>query len=291
MNRYLKRALDDIKSNKFLNAVTVVTIALSIFVVGASMLFFENAGSIIKEWNSNGRIMAYLKDEFTVEMLPDINKRIKGLDKTQQVFFISKDVALENLKNDINVDSVFFTTLKGNPLPHSLDIRMDSVAHFSDVQEFARKVKNLPLVADVEYGQQWLDKFLSIYRLFKFAGYTMSGLFFLIALFITANTVRLAFYSRKEEVDIMHLVGATDRFIKSPFYLEGLLQGTAGGILGLVLLAAAYAVLSPGVNETVSSYMFVDLRFLSFKNILVIIAGSTFLGFFGCYISLKQLLR
>ncbi|MCD4741495.1 MAG: FtsX-like permease family protein, partial [Desulfobacteraceae bacterium] len=133
--------------------------------------------------------------------------------------------------------------------------------------------------------------FLSVYNLFKIVGYAISGLFFMIALFITANTVRLAFFSRKEEINIMHLVGATDRFIKTPFYLEGLIQGAIGGIAGLIILLISYLSLSSSASDAVSSYMFVDIQFLSFKYILIIISGSTFLGWFGCYISLKQLLK
>jgi len=116
-------------------------------------------------------------------------------------------------------------------------------------------------------------------------------LFFLIALFITANTVRLAFYSRQLEVEIMRLVGATETFIKAPFYVEGLLQGFFGGIIGLAILLISYLMISPGITQNLASYIYFDIRFLSVQMILLIILGSTFLGWFGCYLSLKQLLK
>ncbi|MCP3898644.1 MAG: ABC transporter permease [Desulfobacteraceae bacterium] len=291
MNRYVRRALVDIKLNKFLNLITIITIALSILVVSTFMLFFQNISNMVETWNRGGRVMVYLDDSFTSDMIPEINAKLKALDNTKQVFFISKDVALNNLKKDLNSDSIFFETLSENPLPDAFDVRMSGVSNFEDVTLFAEKIKTIPMVTEVEYGKSWLEKFLSIYSLFKVAGWAISSLFFLIALFITANTVRLAFFSRKEEIGIMHLVGATDRFIKTPFYLEGVFQGAIGGITGLIVLLISYLSLSSGVNDAVASYMFVDIQFLSFKYILIIISGSTFLGWFGCYISLKQLLK
>ena len=122
-------------------------------------------------------------------------------------------------------------------------------------------------------------------------GYAMCSLFFLIALFITANTVRLAFYSRRLEVEIMRLVGATEGFIKTPFYMEGLLQGFLGGVLGLSILLGTFLTVSSGITENLASYVYVDIRFLSIQTIILIILGSTFLGWFGCYLSLKQILK
>jgi cell division transport system permease protein len=291
MNRYVRRALVDIKLNKFLNLITIITIALSILVVSTFMLFFQNISNMVETWNRGGRVMVYLDDSFTMEMIPEINAKIKSIKNTKQVFFISKDVALNNLKKDLHSDSIFFETLSENPLPDAFDVRMSGVSTFDEVTLFAQEIRKIPIVSEVEYGKSWLEKFLSIYRLFKVAGWAISSLFFLIALFITANTVRLAFFSRKEEINIMHLVGATDGFIKTPFYLEGVFQGAIGGIAGLTVLLISYLSLASGISDAVASYMFVDIQFLSFKYILIIISGSTFLGWFGCYISLKQLLK
>ena len=291
MNRFVRRALVDIRLNKFLNLITIITIALSILVVSTFMLFFQNISNMVETWNHGGRVMVYLDSNFTMDMLSETNAKLKSLKNTKQVFFISKDIALSNLKKDINFDSIFFETLSENPLPDAFDVRMSGVSKFEEVALFAEEIKKIPMVSEVEYGQSWLDKFLSVYNLFKVVGYAISGLFFMIALFITANTVRLAFFSRKEEINIMHLVGATDRFIKTPFYLEGLLQGAIGGISGLFILLISYLSLSSSASDAVSSYMFVDIQFLSFKYIVIIILGSTFLGWFGCYISLKQLLK
>ncbi len=290
MSPFIKKALTDIRPNRFLNLVTIFTISLSILVVSVFMLFFENAGRVIEAWNQGGRVMIYLKADFTMDMLPELKDRINGLGNVQSLVFISKDEALDRLKKEISSSS-FLKTLQGNPLPDALEIKMTSYNSLEEVEAFAEKIKRIEIVEDVEYGQSWLGKFLKIFNLFKITGYAMCGLFFLVALFITSNTVRLAFYSRKLEVEVMRLVGATETFIKAPFYAEGLLQGFIGGILGLVILLITYLMFSSGMTQGLSSYIYFDIRFLSIKTIALIIFGSTFLGWFGCYLSLKQILR
>jgi len=291
MTHFVKKALADIRSNRFLNLITIITISLSILVVSLFLLFFENASRVIESWNQGGRAMIYLKNDFTLDMLPELKVQINSLGDIEQMVYISKSQALDKLKKEMSSRSAFLKTLKENPLPDALEIKMKSYNSFEGVQKFAQSIKSIEIVEDVEYGQGWLGRFLKIFNLFKITGYTMCSLFFLIALFITANTVRLAFYSRKLEVEIMRLVGATETFIKAPFYVEGILQGFLGGVLGLLVLLIAFMTISSGITQSLASYMYFDIRFLSIKIIGLIIFGSTFLGWFGCYLSLKQILK
>jgi len=291
MIRFINKALTDIRSNRFLNFITIVTISLSILIVSVFMLFFENASRVIEVWNQGGRAMIYLEKGFSRDMLSNLQEKIHGLGEVDEMVFIPKEEALDKLKKEMGSRTDFFKTLKTNPLPDAIEIKMKSHGSFEQIQSFARQIESLDLVENVEYGQGWLGKFLNIFNLFKMTGYAMCGLFLLIALFITANTVRLAFYSRRLEVEIMRLVGATEGFIKTPFYVEGLFQGFIGGVLGLVILLGGYVTISSGIAENLAAYVYTDIRFLSVKAILIILFSSTFLGWFGCYLSLKQILK
>ena len=291
MTHFVKKALADIRSNRFLNFITIMTISLSILIVSVFLLFFENASRVIESWNQGGRVIIYLNNDFTQDMLPQLKAQINTLTQTDTMTYISKTQALDKLKKDMSSQSTFLNTLKNNPLPDALEIRMKSYNSFEKVQKIAQNIKAIKIVEDVEYGQGWLGRFLKIFNLFKITGYAMCSLFFLIALFITSNTVRLAFYSRKLEIEIMRLVGATETFIKAPFYVEGLLQGFFGGIIGLVVLLISYLTISSGITQNLASYIYFDIRFLSVQMIALIVFGSTFLGWFGCYISLKQILK
>ncbi len=292
MLHYFKRAVSDIRSNKFLNTITIITIALCILVVSSFALFFENACRIIQSQDRGMRIMVYLDNGFNLKKLPELELKIKAMKETGRLAFISKKQAMEQLKKDMASKSTFLDSLQDNPLPDALEITMKkSINNWSAVEIFAARLKKIPMIEDVEYGEKWLAKFLSIFNLFKITGYAISALFLMIALFITANTIRLAFYSRRQEVEIMRLVGATDRFIITPFYIEGFLQGIIGGVAGLGILLLFFTLLSSGIDRSISSYALFDIRFLSIKYSVLILVCSSFLGWLGCYLSLKQFLK
>ncbi|MDY0374608.1 MAG: permease-like cell division protein FtsX [Desulfobacterium sp.] len=292
MYQYFRRAVSDMLSNRFLNFVTIVTIALSILVVSTFVLFFENVNRVIDSWHRGFRVVAYLDQGFVPSMVPELMARVQAMGNTTDVRFIPKEEALKSLKDAMTTTSAFFDTLEENPLPHALEITINAeVLEWSGIAAFAGAVDGLPHVDSVEYGERWLGRFLTFLTVFKIIGFAMGSLFFMIALFITANTVRLVLYSRRTEVEIMRLVGATDRFIVTPFYIQGLIQGVLGGLAGLLILSAVFFVISSNLGRSVAPEMMFSLQFLSVKYWLIIIASSAFLGWLGCCLSLKQFLK
>ncbi|MBW1837742.1 MAG: ABC transporter permease [Deltaproteobacteria bacterium] len=288
---FYKKAIQDILANRLLNSISIITIALSILIVSAFTLFFINASDIMNAWKQGIRIMAYLQPNTSEGNLPDLKKKILGLYGVQDVRFISKQEALEQLKKQMKRQSSLLENLKENPLPDAFEVRMIASSHQVEKIEFlATQIESLPFIEDVEYGQAWLGRFNNIFNLFRLTGYAIGGLFFMAALFIVANTIRLVFYSRREEVEIMRLVGATDRFIKAPFYMEGLILGASGGILGLGALFVAFMVISLNVEQDLSLGL-LNIRFFSPWALWGILLGSMFVGWLGCYLSLKQFLK
>ena len=110
------------------------------------------------------------------------------------------------------------------------------------------------------------------------------------AVFFVANTIRLVLYSRREEVEIMRLVGAEDRFIKTPFYIEGILQGAFGGIAGLTACLVIFLMVSSNVKPALTAGLF-EIRFLPPKMVLAMVMTSMLVGWLGCFLSLKQFLK
>ena len=286
-----KRAIQDILDHRFLNAVTIITIAISILIVSAFALFFVNANEIINSWKKGIRIMAYLKPDAPEIKIPELKRKIQHIGGIQDVRFISKKEAFQQLKKQMRRQSSLFENLKENPLPDAFEIRL--IASFQNqekVEMLATRLESLPQIDEVEYGQRWLGRFTNFFNLFRLTGYAMGGLFFMAALLIVANTIRLVLYSRREEIEIMRLVGATDSFIKAPFYIQGLIQGAFGGIIGLAALFVTFMFISSSVKQGLSPGLFTT-RFLSPGAFCGIILGSTFVGWIGCYLSLKQFLK
>ena len=288
---YYKRALQDIIDHKFLNAITIITIAISILIVSAFSLFFVNANEIINSWKKGIRIMAYLKPGVPEVKIPELKQKIKRINGIQDVRFIPKSKALQLLKKQMKRQSSLFENLKENPLPDAFEIRLIASSQNQDeVEIIATRLESFPQVDEVEYGKKWLGRFTNFFNLFRLIGYAMGGLFFMGAVLIVANTIRLMLYSRREEVEIMRLVGATDRFIKAPFYIQGLIQGAFGGIIGITILFITFMFISSSVDQGFSPGLF-TIKFLSPGAFFGIILYSMFVGWIGCYISLKQFFK
>ncbi len=288
---YYRRAIKDIFDNRFLNVVTIITIALSILIASAFILFYINANELVNSWKKGVRLMAYLKSEIAQTSFTDLKQNLKSISGVQEVTFISKEDALKKLKEQMKRQASLFENLKGNPLPDAFEIRVIPSSQVeTEVEKIATRIESLPEIDEVEYGQLWFKRFTNVINLFRLTGYALCILFFAATVFIVANTIRIVLYSRREEVEIMRLVGAADNFIRSPFYIEGIILGAMGGIIGLSILLIVFIFISLNFEQSLSSGLF-QVRFLPLKITFGILLGSMFVGWLGCYLSLKQFLK
>ncbi len=291
LSLHFKRALLDIRHNRLLNAVTITTIALSILIVSAAILFFINTTDMLEAWRRGIRIMVYLEDDLDPGRQQAIAARLKGLYGVQEARFISKQTALEHLRAQMPRQSAILEGIGQNPLPDAYEVQMiPSARTWEKAEDLAQRLEAIDGVADVEYGQRWVERFITLFNLFRLTSYAMGGLFFIASLFIVGNTVRLILYTRREEVEIMRLVGATERFILAPFYFQSMIQGILGGIAGLAGLLIMFMLIQSKI-QAVAVGGTVALRFLSPGLMMAIVAASALVGWLGCHLSLKQYLK
>ena len=291
MKRYFLRALKDIADNRFLTSVTVVTISLSILIAAAFALFFINAGDMLNLWKNGIRVMVYLQEGTSEAARLDTKFRLQKIAGVMETNFISKTEAMEKLKQQMDHHAALIDGLESNPLPDAFEIIVDpSTRDSAELAFLAERIRSIDAVAEVEYGQQWIQRFTSVVNLFSLAGYAIGALFFMATAFIVANTIRLVLYSRRDEIEIMRLVGATDRFIKMPYYIEGMIQGGTGTLIGLGILLVGFVFLTTHFGrEDVSG--FITLRFFPINICLAMVIGGIVVGWLGCWISLKQFMR
>jgi cell division transport system permease protein len=291
MKRFYQRAIKDILENRFLTGVTIITIALSIMIASAFALFFINAGEVLNIWQKGVRLMVYLKPDISESGRLDTKFRLQSIAGVKEAHFISKQDGMQRLKEQMKHHTALLDNLRSNPLPDAFEVIVQPEARTSTELEFlAERIAGLPAVAEVEYGRQWIQRFTGIVDLFTLAGYAIGGLFFMATVFIVANTIRLVLYSRRDEIEIMRLVGATDRFIKVPFYLEGMIQGGVGSLIGLGVLLAGYYSMAVHFQENIGAGL-LSLRFFSPAVSLGIVLGGVVVGWLGCLISLKQFMK
>lgn len=289
MTSSIRRALRDMNENRFLNGVAMLTVALSVLIAGAFSLIWTNVDHWVRASETSIRIQVYLKDGTTETQSQETQHRIREMDGVMKVQFIPRAQALETLRAQLQHQASLLEGLGDNPLPDSLEVDLKS-GRVQQVASIAGRIGSLPAVDSVEYGQQWMGRFAGLLNLFRFAGVVLGGLFFIASGLIIANTARLVLYSRREEVEIMRLVGATDGFITAPFYIQGLILGACGCGVGLTVIYAAYAFMSARLTSDLASG-FWQIRFLSLESIAVIACCSIGIGWIGCFLSMKQFFR
>jgi cell division transport system permease protein len=288
---YIKRALRDIIANRVINAITVMTIALSVLMVSASLLFFINTRDALHAWQRGVRIMAYLKADVDPAAAARLKKTIESIEGVRAARFIGRDDALRQLKTQMRSVASLFDHLSENPLPDAYEIQLLPAAEiWEKIEAVAGRIAALKEVEEAEYGQRWVSAFRTLIRIFHLASIALTVLFLAATVFIVANTIRLVLYSRRQEVEIMRLVGAGDWFIRLPFYFQGLIQGLCGAALGLGMLFSVFSLLSSQLAQSALTGI-VEIRFLPALFLGAIAAASMAVGGLGCHLSLRQFLR
>lgn len=237
---FLRKALENIWTNPFLSLVTLSTIAISMLILGLFSLIYLNVQQSLHQMGGELQITAYLQETISSEQAEVLRSKVADWPEVEGITYISKEQALARFRSQLREYAGILEGLKENPLPASLELTlMPQYGRSGNIKELSTRLGRLPGVADVQYGRKWMAKLRVFIEVMKLVGITVGGLLLIATIFVISNTIKLTFYSRREELEIMRLVGATDFFIKAPFLIEGLLHGLGGALLaagGLSLL-------------------------------------------------------
>jgi cell division transport system permease protein len=237
---FLRKALENIWINPFLSLVTLSTIAISMLILGLFSLIYLNVQQSLHQMGGELQIAAYLQETISSEQAEVLRSKVADWPEVEGITYISKEQALARFRSQLREYAGILEGLKENPLPASLELTlMPQYGRSGNIKELSTRLGRLPGVAEVQYGRKWMAKLRVFVEVMKLVGITVGGLLLIATIFVISNTIKLTFYSRREELEIMRLVGATDFFIKAPFLIEGLLHGLGGALLaagGLSLL-------------------------------------------------------
>ena len=237
---FLRKALGNIWINPFLSLVTLSTIAISMLILGLFSLIYLNVQQSLHQMGGELQITAYLQETISSEQAEVLRSKVADWPEVEKITYISKEQALARFRSQLREYAGILEGLKENPLPASLELTlMPQYGRSGNIKELSTRLGRLPGVSDVQYGRKWMAKLRVFIEVMKLVGITVGGLLLIATIFVISNTIKLTFYSRREELEIMRLVGATDFFIKAPFLIEGLLHGLGGALLaagGLSLL-------------------------------------------------------
>jgi cell division transport system permease protein len=232
----LREALAAFRRTPLLTALSVLAIGLSLFVVGLFTLAAFNVRIAIDAVEERVEIVAYLQDGATEQQIGLVQSEIESLPEVLGTTFISRTEALATAVRDLEEFREVFSDLEVNPLPASIEVRLQPGHRNSiSVERVAENLRAYTFVEEVSYGREWLAKIVSLRRIAAGGTALIGGAFALVAGIIIATAVRLAVFARREEIAIMRLVGATNTFIQSPFLIEGFVSGLLGGIFAILL--------------------------------------------------------
>jgi cell division transport system permease protein len=269
----------------------VGTTAISLLIFGAFVLLSVNVKTWIQGWGQTLSISVYLKDGIDEATRERIRTAISTLQGAEIKGFVSKEKALQDMKGMLGSQSGLLDGLTRNPLPASFEVAFRNVdrAKFEPkrIKEALEKVAG---VDEVQYSEQWLDQFEGLLYMLKVAGLAIGGLLCVAVLFIITNTIKLAIYSRRNEIEIYKLVGATDWYVKAPLLIEGALQGLLGALIALGILLAIHFVLSFRVTQ-IFGLSFMDFVFLSETYALGILSLGLILGLLGSFIAIGRFFK
>jgi cell division transport system permease protein len=204
------------------------------------------------------------------------------------VEFISKDEAMRELREGLGAQSKLLNGLTENPLPASFEVVFkDARTSGADPEKIKERLEKTEGVEEVQYTEQWLERFRGLMLILKVSGYIIGGLLCVAVLFIVTNTIKLTIYSRRDEIEITKLVGGTDWFIKIPFLIEGAIQGIFSGLIALLILFLVYALFSLKSVQVLGLFV-LDIVFLSGGYVIFIMALGLVLGVLGSLIALGR---
>ncbi len=284
----LKLAASDLRGNAPVHLVALAIIAAAFLTLGVFVLIATNLRALASHWEEKIEVCLYLADGTSEPEAQKMHARLRALPEIDSVEYIGKDRALEDFKAMLGDESDLIEGLDENPLPSSFVIKLKrEFRSLDEVEGLAGRLGRWEGVAEVDYGAPLLESFSSAVRLIQGAVLMVGGLIVVAVVFIISNTVRLTMYSRKEEIGIMKLVGASDAMIRAPFLLEGTLQGAAASSLGVAALWALYAaalseIALPGLLATFTP------RFLDGSAMAAIVAGGSILGAAGSLTRFKD---
>ena len=288
---HAKHALGNVLSNRLMHTVSMGTITISILLIGAFLLFYVNVTTWVMQWGQSFSMSVYLKDGIDEVTKGGIETVLRGLPNAEIGGFVSKDKAMMEMREALGVQAGLLDGLEKNPFPASFEIIFrEKKGDPIEVQNLKTRLEKLDGVEEVQYSDQWIDRFESVIYMLKLVGLIIGGLLCIAVLFIVTNTIKLTIYSRQEEIEILKIVGATDRYVKMPYLIEGCLQGLAGGMIALLVLCGLYILFS---LRTVKLFGLpaVDMVFLGAPHVMFVLALGILLGLTGSFIALGRFFK
>jgi cell division transport system permease protein len=279
----LGEALRDLRRAGRVAVSAILLISLSLAALGAFWLLSSNLGQAVSQFRERVKIVVYLKREPSTADAAALVARVRGMPGVAAVRYIGKSEALGTLKQVLGKDAAVADSLPQNPLPASLEITpTDEGATPEGGRSLVTRLSALPETDEVGGGVDWIDRFAQGQRLLWLFGLGVGSVLAGAAILTVATATALVLHARREEMEIMRLVGAPEHVVRLPLLMQGMMQGLIGAVLAIWVLVGCYAVVGPRLEPLVAETLGIPrLAFLRPQNVIALMIAGTLLGGLG----------
>lgn len=289
MQYAFRDAFRSMKRNKVMSIASIVTVAISLLILGCAWLLVLNSQYLVGVMESELEINVSLKKTVTREEALNLRRQFEAISGVEQVTFVSKEEGLKGLQDRFGDDvSILEAMGEKNPLP---DLYRLKAKVAEEVPRIAEKVTEISQVDSVRYGQGMVEKLLAFTHWVRTLGVTVVIAVGLAAIFLIATTIKITVFTRRREISIKKLVGATNWYIRWPFFLEGMITGFVGAALAVLSLHFFYSELVQNVMVMINFFPVLQETAIIYNVYKYLLIIGTLLGAVGSAISLRRFLK
>ena len=289
---FFRQAFWGLQEHRVLALLTVLSISLTFLFSGFFYLVYINLEKVGGKVRGKVSMMVYIHDDLSSKEVNLLMEKLQKEVGVGRVTYFSKEQALQEYLIDLNGDPKLIEGLGENPFPASFRLMIQktfqTTAHMNKMKD---RIELWSGIEEIQYQNEWISLLNRVINFLKFGGIWLGGLLILGILAIVSTTIRLTVYERREEIQILKFMGATNRFILAPFFVEGLLMGVVGSIFALFLLTVLFDLFGYWVGGGLPVSMQWGLVFIPKETMLVMLALGVLLGCLGSLISVKGVLR
>jgi len=288
----IKEGFVNIRRNRMMSIASVGSVAAALIILGMVFLLIINMNHMVEDVKQQfDSIQLYLRDDVEDSEILSIKSRLEGVEGIKGLEFESKEDALENIKEKWGDQAYLLEGLESNPLPNSIIIYVKDIAYSDSI---VAEVSGISGVEEVKYYNDIVQKLISIANFIRLLGLVIISVLVFLSVFIIGNTIKLTVAARKREINIMKYVGATNWFIRWPFFVEGMVLGLMGAIISLGLVYFGYSYIYNAISQQM--YMLLTTYIVPvdeiIKDMMVIFAVLGMgIGALGSILSMRKYLK
>lgn len=292
-NTYLiKEGYENLKKHSSKTFSTMLIICATMLVLGIFFILFTNVNKNVETVKVEQGIQAFIEDTATDTDIQYIEDSIKKIEGVGEIKYIDKDMAYEDAKNVFKDQEYFLEGLDNVQIfPASFVIKFTDIEKADNIKTQIQKIDG---IYKIKYNSSTINAVISISKIANVFLLGIGAILLIVSIFIISNTIKLAVYSNKREIFIMRYIGATNKFIKRPFIIEGAIMGLLSALISFMLISIAYIVIYariPKIGSSLGVFGFIPYSSLWWIILVIYIVLGLFIGIIGSSISIKKYLK